>query len=120
MVARYAIAHSRSDIESGILDGAIFAGLDGVLHIAHHIESAVLGKFGVAFNVKATLLRTRRGIGEPIGGAGDHFHLYSFAVLHMHGGATIDGCGIGEIKPVELDSGFVGTRGVEFAVGRRA
>ena len=37
LVARNAVAHSRGDIEGGVLQADILARLDGMLHVAHHV-----------------------------------------------------------------------------------
>ena len=120
LVARDAVALGRGDVDCGVLDGDILAGLDGVLEVARHVEGALLRKLGVALHIETALLRAAGGVGQGIGGAGDDLHLDALAVLYMHRGAAVDGRGVSQRQAVELDGRLIGARHVELAVGRRA
>ena len=50
-VARDTVAYSRRHVDSGILDGEVLTGLDGMFHITLHIKRTFLGKLGMSLNV---------------------------------------------------------------------
>ena len=120
LVARDAVAHGRGDVEGGVLQGDVLAGLDTVLHVARDVEGALLLELGVPFDVEAAFLRAAGGIDEGVGGAGNDLDVDALAVLYVHGGAAIDGRGVGQREAVELDGSLVGARHIELAIGRGA
>ena len=115
-----AVAHGGGDVDGGILDSEVFARLNTVFHVTHHIECSLLGKLGVAFDIKTTFLRAAGSIDERIGGSRDRFHLDALAVLDVYGCATKNRRRIGQCQSIKLYRCLIRTRHIELAVGRSA
>ena len=88
-----------------------------MLEVAIDIERAMLGELGMSLDIEAPLLRAGSGIAQRVSRLVEDLDLDALAVLHVDGGAGIDGSRIGEREAVKFERGFVGAGHVELAVG---
>ena len=51
-----AVAHSRSHVDGGVLDGEVLAGLDAMLHVANDVQRTLLRKLGMPLDIETALL----------------------------------------------------------------
>ena len=112
-----AVTCSRSHVDGSVLDGEVLTRLDAVLHVANDVQRTLLRKFGVALDVEAALLRTRRSVAERVGRSCNNLYLDALAVLDVYGSTAIYWRGIGQRQTVELYRRLVRARHIELAVG---
>ena len=108
LATRDTVSDSGKHVDDSVFRSEVLPCLYAVLYVARDIERALLRKLCVTLDVKASLLRTARGIRQSVHGTLHHLHLDALAVLHVYCGTAVFRSHVGKGKSVELYRSLVG------------
>ena len=111
------ITHRRENMDGGVLDAEIFAGLDTVFHVTRHVQRTFLRKLCMTLDIETSFLLAVSGIHERVRCTIERFHFDTLAVLDMDCCAGINSRHVRQVEVVQFHGRLVNTFVIEPAVG---